>query len=1110
MGKRMQSRWVAVLLLCWCGVSTVAAERAAAPTPPASAPSATATVPMRIRVVTDNNYPPFMFIDADGRPRGMEVDRWRLFEQRTGIQVELAPMQWSDAQRELLGGRADVIDMIFRTPEREALYDFSAPYATLAVGIYVDRRILGVRDVASLRGFPVAVQRGDACVEKLRSLGVSNLQLFANYNELLQAARQKDSRIFCMDEYPANFYLYRNDALSQFHEAFPLYTEQFRFAVRKGNTAMLSLVERGMAEITPAEQAAMRERWLEKPSVLEQYLKPIAFAIALAMCALALLAFWIWVLRSTVARRTRELFVGRRRLRAVFDASPDAMWVRSGNGDLLEYNERAESALGLGHKRLAGRTARGRSSANFTDQVEALDRQVLATGQPCSAVLPLEADDGTQRQYEVIKVPMPDPDGKATGVLSVARDITARLQAESQLRLWAKAFESAAFGVKIYDVRTQRIIAANPTFARERGYTPDEMVGMPVAGLYPPDLTDAQREACFQGEHEDHSLLECEHVARDGRRFPVLQDRSVVRDADGHPQFAVVYAQDISERRRVEAELRLAAVAFQTQEALMVTSATGVIQRVNEAFGALTGYAPQEVLGKTPALLGTPHHDHEHYRQLWEQVRVEGFWQGEQWVTTKAGTPKVVRTAISSVRNGDGRVSHHVCTMTDLTSEWEANARAERMTFFDPLTDLPNRRYLHGQIQHLLEEGRAGALLTIDLDHFKRINDLRGHMAGDRLLWLVAMRLRPLLDEHGVLSRFSGDTFALLVACPPGEPGDHMARAVDCAERVRAALRQPFELDDEARVTMTCSIGVAEVVPGRGTAASVFKEAEMAMYAAKRAGRDRSMRFAPAMMADVERNEAIAEALHQAIETDALELHLQLQVDRSGRATGAEALVRWQRPDGESISPAVFIPIAEERGLILALGRWMLRRACLQLAAWAGAARTCGLVLAVNVSAHQFAHPGFVDSVLTVLAETGANPAQLELEITETALVSDLAWVASTLASLRRLGVRVSLDDFGTGYSSLAYLSRLPLDQLKIDQSFVSRLPEVAGDATVAQTIIAMGHGLGLQVIAEGVETEAQRSFLMEHGCDAFQGYLFGRPMPPAQFEALLAGLEPG
>ncbi|MGA0585832.1 EAL domain-containing protein [Dyella sp. KRB-257] len=991
----MLSKGLAFLLLGWCGVSVVLAENGPmAPAATASAaPASAAAVPTHIRVVTDNNYPPFLFIDADGQPRGMEVDRWRLFEQRTGIQVDLVPMQWVDAQRELLGGRADVVDMIFRTPEREALYDFSAPYATLPVGIYVDRRILGVRDVASLRGFPVAVQRGDACVEKLRSLGVSNLQLFADYNELLQAARQRDSRIFCMDEYPANFYLYRNDALSQFHEAFPLYTGQFRFAVRKGNAAMLSLVERGMAEITPAELAAMRARWLGKPSVLRQYLTPIVIGVVLALAALALLGFRVWVLRSAVARRTRELFAGRRRLRAVFDASPDAMWVSGGNGKLLERNERAESALGLGRKGLPGRTARDLSAADFADRLEALDRQILATGQPCAAVLPLEADDGTQRQYEVIKVPMPDPDGKATGVLSVARDITERL--------------------------------------------------------------------------------------------------------------------------RVEGELRLAAVAFQTQEALMVTSATGVIQRVNEAFGALTGYAPQEVLGKTPALLGTPRHDHDHehehyYRQLWEQVRAEGFWQGEQWVTTRAGVPKVVRTTISSVRDGGGQVSHHVCTMTDLTGEREAHARAERMTFFDPLTDLPNRHYLHGQIQHLLDGGRGGVLLTIDLDHFKRVNDLRGHMAGDRLLWLVAMRLRPLLDEHGVLSRFSGDTFALLAACPPSEPGDPMAQAMAVAERVHAALRPPFELDDEARVTMTCSIGVAEVVPGQGTAASVFKQAEMAMYAAKRAGRDRSMRFAPAMMADVERNEVIAEALHQAIATDALELHLQLQVDRSGRATGAEALVRWQRPDGESVSPAVFIPIAEERGQILALGRWMLRRACLLLVAWAGAARTCDLVLAVNVSAHQFAHPDFVDSVLTVLAETGANPARLELEITETALVSDLASVASTLASLRRLGVRVSLDDFGTGYSSLAYLSRLPLDQLKIDQSFVSRLPEVTGDATVAQTIIAMGHGLGLQVIAEGVETEAQRSFLMEHGCDAFQGYLLGRPMPPAQFESLLAGLQPG
>ncbi|MBU6248715.1 MAG: EAL domain-containing protein [Xanthomonadaceae bacterium] len=1072
---------------------------------PASAPAAS----MHLRVVTDNNYPPFLFIDADGRPRGLEVDRWRLFEQHTGIKVDLVPMQWDRAQRELLSGRADVIDMIFRTPSRESLYDFSAPYATLPVGIYVDRRILGVRDAASLRGFPVGVQRGDACVEKLHALGVSDLRLLANYSEVMQAAIHGDMRIFCMDEYPANFYLYRNAALDRFHRAFELYSGQFHWAVRKGNRAVLERVERGMALITPAEQARIRDRWLEKPMAITPYLRPIAIGALITALAMALLGFWVWILRRAVARRTRELVAGQRRLQALFDASPDAMWVKGHDGIYRDCNDRVEQLLGVGRQVLLGRTVQQLFDTELAGRVEAMDREVLQTGAPRIEILPLRQGDGTVRQLEVIKVPMPEPDGSATSVLSVARDITCRLEDEARLRLWGQAFEHAAFGVKIYDVRTQRITAVNPTFARERGYAPAEMAGMPIDALYPADLGDLQRRARHAAEQRDHSLLESEHVTRDGRRFPVLLDRSVVRDDEGRPQFAVVYAQDISERKRVDSELRLAAVAFQTQEALMVTSAAGTIQRVNAAFVALSGYAPDEVLGKRPSMLGTAHHDHDYYLRIWRQVHDDGYWQGEQWIAGRDGVPRVVQMAISSVKDDAGHVSHYICTMTDLTREREAIEYAEHLTFFDALTDLPNRRYLHGQIEHLLEgEGSGGALLMLDLDHFKRVNDLRGHEAGDRLLWLVAMRLRPLLDEGCLLSRFSGDTFALLAACPSVGPADRMRRAMDCAGRVRSAMQSPFQLDDDSRLSMTCSIGVTEVVPGQGSAAVVFKEAEMAMYAAKRAGRDRIVPFAPSMMVDMERSERVAEELHDAIATDALQLHLQLQVDRSGRPIGAEALMRWYRANGESVAPCVFIPIAEERGLIGALGEWALRRACMQLVEWAGSTRTRGLVLAVNVSAHQFARPGFVEGVTAMLAETGANPARLELELTESALVSDLAWVASRLDGLRRLGVRVSLDDFGTGYSSLAYLSRLPLDQLKIDQSFVGRLPEVAGDATVSQTIIAMGHGLGLQVIAEGVETEAQWSFLMEHGCDAFQGYLLGRPMPAAEFDALLARIE--
>jgi len=303
---------------------------------------------------------------------------------------------------------------------------------------------------------------------------------------------------------------------------------------------------------------------------------------------------------------------------------------------------------------------------------------------------------------------------------------------------------------------------------------------------------------------------------------------------------------------------------------------------------------------------------------------------------------------------------------------------------------------------------------------------------------------------------------------------------------------------------MTVSIGWTELVPGRDSPESVLKQAELAMYAAKAGGRDQLRRYEPAMQDELVQREALVGDLRRAIAEETLELHLQAQVDRHGRVVGAEMLLRWTRPDGEQMSPERFIPVAEENGLILPLGDWVLRRACAQLVAWSARPSSRKLVLAINVSARQFAQPGFVDDVCRALAASGADPAQLMLEITETVILGDLAEAAAKLARLRAQGIRISLDDFGTGYSSLAYLSRLPLDQLKIDQAFVARLPEDANDAMVAQTIIGMGRGLGLEVVAEGVETVAQHDFLMREGCHGFQGYLISRPMPPVLFEAML------
>ncbi|QNN47004.1 EAL domain-containing protein [Thermomonas brevis] len=1072
-----------------------------------SAPAPATDAPARIRVVSNYNYPPFFFLDGDGKPQGYEADIWRLFEQRTGIQVDLVLTDWGAAMQNMRGGRADVIDMLYRTPSRAAQFEFSKPYVDLPVGIYVSRRLNGIVDVGTLRGFPVGVQRGDACAERLNEEGIANLQIFDNYDGIMRAALRGDLLIFCMDQYPADYNLYRNSALDRFHQAFVLFTEQSHWAVRKGDDATFKAIERGMALIKPEERAALRKRWLEHPSILSDWMRLTGIGVAVALGVVALMALWIWTLGRNVRSRTREIQAQQDKLRALFDASPDAMWVKDRAGVYRECNERVFGILHLQHRDIIGRTDEELFAPDQVALIRRMDGQAVQRGEQQTYLLPVAIEGGTH-QLEVINVPLRHPDGEVYGLLGTARDITDRLQTEAQLRLWAHAFQHAAFGVAIFDVPTQTIVMANPTFARERGYTPEELAGQPANILYPPDIADERTRSRRDTSHLAHYMIETEQVTRDGRRFPVLLDCSGTHDAEGNAQYVIAYAQDISERKQSESELRLAAAAFQTQDALVVLDNEGVIQRVNAAFTTLTGYGAAEVIGERPSMLESQRHERSFYQRMWTQIRNEGFWLGEQWITTKQGQLRVVRLEVSAVQDEGGSIRHYVCAMADLTGEREAHARAEHMALFDPLTDLPNRNFLNDRLQHLLGDDAltSGALLLIDLDHFKRINELRSHATGDRLLAFLAQRLRSLLGEHDILSRFSGGTFALLLTCQNEEPVPCAEYAPHFAERVRQALHEPFWLGNAAPINVTVSIGWTELHPGQGASESVLKEAELAMYAAKAAGRDQVRRFEPAMLAALEQQEALTGDLLNAItgDTGELDLHLQLQIDRQDRAVGAEALLRWTRPNGERVPPDAFIAFAEENGLILPLGDWVLQRACHRLARWAEQPLTRELALAINVSAKQFAQPGFIGDVRRALERSGADPARLKLEITETAILGDIGEITAKLDELRSLGIRISLDDFGTGYSSLSYLSRLPLDQLKIDRSFVSRLPEDGNDATVAQTIIGMGRGLNLEVIAEGVETAEQQDFLRKHGCDAFQGYLIARPLPLAEFEAML------
>ncbi len=556
-----------------------------------------------------------------------------------------------------------------------------------------------------------------------------------------------------------------------------------------------------------------------------------------------------------------------------------------------------------------------------------------------------------------------------------------------------------------------------------------------------------------------------------------------------------------------EANLRISATAFESHESLMITDANGVILRVNKAFTETTGYTAEEVVGQTPRLLKSGRHDAAFFREMWETLDRTGEWQGEVWDRRKNGEVYPKWLSITAVTGADGIVSHYVGSHSDITNRKAAEQEIQLLAFYDPLTRLPNRRLLMDRINQALASsartGREGALLLIDLDDFKTLNDTLGHDIGDLLLQQVAQRLESCVREGDTVARIGGDEFVVVLENLSEQTLEASAQTDTVGEKILATLNQPYQLETN-EYQSSSSIGATLFSEHQLGMEVLIKQADIAMYQAKKAGRNTLRFFDPQMQMNVNSRASLEYDLRKALENRQFQLYYQLQVDDSLRPLGAEALIRWIHPERGFISPMQFIPLAEESGLILPIGQWVLETACSQIRAWQLDSVTRDLVLAVNVSANQFRQADFVTQVESTLYRHGINPRLLKLELTESLLLHDIEKTIVTMKALKEIGIQFSLDDFGTGYSSLLYLKQLPFDQIKIDQSFVHDIATDPNDAAIVQTIIAMSQTLGFDVIAEGVETETQQEFLEQRGCHAFQGYLFSKPEPIERFEELL------
>ncbi|MGY1487844.1 putative bifunctional diguanylate cyclase/phosphodiesterase [Methylobacillus pratensis] len=557
---------------------------------------------------------------------------------------------------------------------------------------------------------------------------------------------------------------------------------------------------------------------------------------------------------------------------------------------------------------------------------------------------------------------------------------------------------------------------------------------------------------------------------------------------------------------KAESELRITRHAFESQDGILVTDANNIILKVNSAFTRLTGYRQDEVVGMTPSLLKSGRQDALFYRRMWNELREHHYWQGEVWDKRKDGTiyPKLL--TIRAITDDRSHIINYIATFSDVSQQKEAKENIYRLAFYDPLTQLPNRRLLMDRLSLALVNSQQnktyGAIFFIDLDNFKTLNDTKGHDFGDLLLTEVSSRLRSSVRQNDMVARFGGDEFLVVLEDISGDEQLATQGALRVAEKVCQAISHTYELKGY-RYHCTASVGIS-ILSGEDNIHEILRRADTAMYQAKQTGRNTSCLFDPHMQEMIERKAGLEADLRMAVSQNQLLLYYQVQVDAEQHAYGAEVLLRWLHPVRGLVPPAQFISLAEETGLILPIGHYVLSAACRQLKAWERHEHTRNLVLSVNISIRQLCQEDFVKQIRDILEATKINPARLKIELTESLVMEGTSDNAQKMLELQQLGIHFAMDDFGTGYSSLVHLKRLPLNQLKIDRSFVGNIVHNANDAVIVKAIIAMAAALDLQVIAEGVETREQMEMLRQYGCTAFQGYLFSRPLPLEEFQGLL------
>ena len=847
-----------------------------------------------------------------------------------------------------------------------------------------------------------------------------------------------------------------------------------------------------------------RERWIEESARLHE--RPDGSAIAHG--------YWAEVAPPGQVGPDREH--RRDRFREVFECAPQAIGISNGAGRILALNPAytqtfgytledgptLERMLELVHPDPEYRAQVYREWQAAVEEYQRMKRP----GGPL--VVRMTCKDGSERIAEIRTSAAANDESIVifTDISDLVKAQEERTHAEKERARALSQLELQSSHLPMALVITGAdadltIRQWNPGAERIFGYGPEEAIGRSPFGL----LIPAEQRRALQNLAQRHAETEgtvrivSQNVTKDGRRISCEWFNTPIRDDAGQLLGMMSMGQDVTERILTEERMKLwTSVLDHCSEGIMICDAQKRILLVNAAFEKLTGYREGEVLGQTPSILQSGRQGPSFYAEMWLELVRSGHWAGELWNRRKSGEIYPEWLSINAVRDESALVTHYVGIFSDITARKESEERIRHLAQFDSLTGLPNRALLADRLAQLIHAAARSqaklALLFIDLDRFKEVNDSMGHEAGDLLLISIAKRLQQCVRESDTVARMGGDEF--IVATP------QLAQAEDAAvvaRKVLSAIKEPLSISGTA-IAISGSVGIC-VFPDDGTTASqLIRNADSAMYQAKRSGRD-AYRFYTSSMNDraLERLSMEA-ALRSAVAEQEFILHYQPQIDiGSGSIIGAEALVRWNRPGFGLVPPGEFIPIAEERGLIVSIGKWALDESARQAAIWKK--EGVPLRIAVNISSIEFHQRGFVEQIAAALSSHRLPPQYLELEITEGVMIREADAAIALLRRLHRMGIELSIDDFGTGFSSLNYLRRLPIHRLKIDRSFVDEITHHPETVRVVHGIVALAKGLGLRVVAEGVETQAQLALLREAGCDEAQGFLFSRALPADAFE---------